>query len=137
MPQMGAAVLNGERIGRYTVLRRLAFGGMAEIYLARHEGLLGFAKLVVIKRILPELARSEKFLEMFLDESRLAARLSHPNIAHAFELGEHQGRYYLVMEYIAGESLHQVVKSARAANQTLSISCGLRVGTSLQRPAVS
>ncbi len=102
----------GERIGRYTVLRRLASGGMAEVYLARHEGPKNFSKLVVIKRVLPGLLDTEKFIAMFLDEGRLAARLSHPNIAQTFELGEHDGGFHIVMEYVPGESLNRLVKRA-------------------------
>jgi serine/threonine protein kinase len=121
----------GERIGRYTVLRRLATGGMAEIYLARHDGPKGFAKLVVIKRVLPGFSKTEKFVEMFLDESRLAARLSHPNIAQTFELGEHEGRFHIAMEYVAGESLARMVKHAMLEKRTVPAGSVLRLGMQL------
>ena len=120
-------VLPGERIGRYTVVRRLAVGGMAEVYLARHEGPKGFAKLVVIKRVLPGLQQTEKFIAMFLDEGRLAARLSHPNIAQAFELGDHDGSFHIVMEYVPGESLNRVVKRATLDKRPIPACSVLRV----------
>ena len=119
--------LPGERIGRYTVVRRLAVGGMAEVYLARHEGPKGFAKLVVIKRVLPGLDQADKFLAMFLDEGRLAARLSHPNIAQTFELGDHEGTFHIVMEYVPGESLARLVKRAGADEKPIPEGVVLRV----------
>ncbi len=117
----------GDRIGRYEIVRRLASGGMAEIFLARHEGPNGFRKLVVIKEVLPEIEQAEGFKEMFLDEARLSGRLQHPNIAQTFELGEQDGRYYLAMEYVEGESLDRLVKRARAQNVTLPLPAILRV----------
>ncbi len=117
----------GDRLGRYTVVRRLASGGMAEVYLARHEGPKGFSKLVVIKRVLPGLQQTEKFSAMFLDEGRLAARLSHPSIAQTFELGEHDGGFHIVMEYVAGESLNRLVKRSSADGKTIPPGSVLRV----------
>ncbi len=66
--------------GKYSLLRKLAEGGMAEVFLARQAGLEGFEKLVVLKRILPALSKEENFLKMFLNEARVAARLNHPNV---------------------------------------------------------
>ncbi len=117
----------GERIGRYTVVRRLAVGGMAEVYLARHEGPKGFAKWVVIKRVLPGLEATQNFTAMFLDEGRLAARLSHPGIAQTFELGEHENGFFLVMEYVAGESLNRLVKRAALDSKPIPAGSALRV----------
>jgi serine/threonine-protein kinase len=78
---------------------------MAEIFLARLHGAAGFEKLVCIKRILPHLARDTQFVAMFLDEARIAARISHSNICQVFELGEIEGSYYLAMEYLEGVPL--------------------------------
>ncbi len=117
----------GERIGRYAVVRRLALGGMAEVYLARHEGLKGFSKLVVIKRVLRTLEAAEKFNAMFLDEGRLAARLSHPSIAQTFELGEHDGALHMVMEYVPGESLNRIVRRANIDKKPIPPGSVLRV----------
>ncbi len=88
--------------GKYGLVARLATGGMAEIFLARLQGAAGFEKLVCIKRILPHLARDRQFVAMFLDEARIAARITHPNVCQVFELGEIAGSYYLAMEYLEG-----------------------------------
>ncbi len=79
------------RLGPYELLERLATGGMAEVYLARRAGPHGFAKLVAVKRILPQLASDSDFVAMFVDEARVTARLAHPNIVQVFDFGEHQG----------------------------------------------
>ncbi|HEU0030167.1 MAG TPA: serine/threonine-protein kinase [Kofleriaceae bacterium] len=89
-------------LGRYELWIELARGGMAELFLARLHGAGGFAKLVAIKRILPALARDPAFVQMFLDEGRIASRLSHPNICQVFELGEERGELFLAMEYLEG-----------------------------------
>jgi len=70
----------GERLDRYELIAELAAGGMATVYLARNSGVAGFQRLVAIKRLHPHLAREPEFIEMFLDEARLAARLHHPNV---------------------------------------------------------
>jgi len=100
------------RIGRYEVLGQLATGGMAEILLARLSGPSDFARAVVIKRILPQFARSESFVAMFLDEARIVARIRHPNVVQVHELGDHEGDVFLVLEYVAGENLASVLKRA-------------------------
>jgi eukaryotic-like serine/threonine-protein kinase len=93
------------RFGKYTLVAKLATGGMAEIFLARLHGDGGFEKLVCIKRILPHLAKDPQFVAMFLDEARVAARISHPNVCQVFELGEWHGQYYIAMEYLEGVPL--------------------------------
>ncbi|HEY5923072.1 MAG TPA: serine/threonine-protein kinase [Kofleriaceae bacterium] len=93
------------RFGKYTLVAKLATGGMAEIFLARLHGDGGFEKLVCIKRILPHLAKDPQFVAMFLDEARVAARISHPNVCQVFELGECEGQYYIAMEYLEGVPL--------------------------------
>jgi serine/threonine-protein kinase len=93
------------QFGKYSLVARLATGGMAEIFLARLQGVAGFEKLVCIKRILPHLARDKQFVAMFLDEARIAARISHPNVCQVFELGEIEGSYYIAMEYLEGVPL--------------------------------
>jgi len=88
--------------GRYELLTTLARGGMAELLLGRLVGVGGFAKVVAIKRMLPHLSEDPHFVEMFLNEGRIAARLSHPNICQVYELGEVEGQLYLAMEYLDG-----------------------------------
>jgi eukaryotic-like serine/threonine-protein kinase len=99
------ATTEATRFGKYNLVARLATGGMAEIFLARLQGVAGFEKLVCIKRILPHLARDKQFVAMFLSEARIAARISHPNVCQVFELGEIEGSYYLAMEYLEGVPL--------------------------------
>jgi serine/threonine protein kinase len=98
--------------GKYQILRRLAVGGMAELYLARTRGMGGFEKLVVIKRVLPHLAEEPEFIEMFFREARLAATLDHPNIVHVMDIGALDEDPYFVMEYVHGEDLRAVLRKA-------------------------
>jgi len=101
-----------ERFGRYEVKKKIATGGMAEVYLARETGIAGFERTVVLKRILPEHRKNEDFVGMFLDEARLLGALSHPNIAQVFDVGEIDGAYYLVMEYVRGATLRTLIDRA-------------------------
>ena len=80
---------SGQKLGRYQLIRRLAVGGMAEIYLARLPGvgIEGFEKLVVLKRILPQHALDPELLRMFLDEARLSATLTHPHVTEVYDVG--------------------------------------------------
>jgi tRNA A-37 threonylcarbamoyl transferase component Bud32 len=96
--------------GRYTLLRRLAVGGMAEIYLARQAAMAGFEKEVVIKRLRAELADDPRVIEMFLDEAKIGAQLNHPNIVHVYDVDEHDGIPYIAMEYIVGEELNELCR---------------------------
>ncbi|MEP6862644.1 MAG: protein kinase [Deltaproteobacteria bacterium] len=96
--------------GRYTLLRRLAVGGMAEIYLARQAAMAGFEKEVVIKKLRAELADDPRIVEMFLDEAKIGAQLNHPNIVHVYDVDEHDGIPYIAMEYIVGEELNELCR---------------------------
>ncbi len=109
----------GTVVGAYTLLAKLATGGMAEIWLARQVGLRGFERLVVVKRIIESLSQDEAFVEMFLDEARIVVQLTHPNIVQVFDLGEHAGAYYIAMEYLAGENLVSVARTAAKAGTPL------------------
>ncbi|MGH1346731.1 MAG: serine/threonine protein kinase [Nannocystales bacterium] len=104
---------SGTRLGKYQLLRRIATGGMAEIFLARAQAMHGFEKQVVLKRILPQHASSDDFIRMFLAEARLAATLHHPNIVQVYDIGEEAGAYFFTMEYIQGEDLRRLVRAAR------------------------
>ncbi len=99
--------------GKYTLLSHLAIGGMADVFLAQHKGPAGFEKECVIKRILPHLAVDQEFVQMFLDEARIAARLSHPNIVQIFDLGQLGGDYFLAMEFVDGINLEHIMDEAR------------------------
>ena len=104
----GGGPLGPERLGRYRLLRKLAVGGMAEIYLARVSGPGGFEKNVVVKRILPQLAESDEFFAMFLDEARIAAMLQHANLVHIYDAGQADDEFFIAMEHLDGADLHTV-----------------------------
>jgi serine/threonine protein kinase len=108
----GAGQLLGKRLGKFEIVALLALGGTAEIYLARIGGAAGFEKYVVVKCLHDHLADDAEFVKMFLDEARLAAHLDHSNIVQTMELGNHEGRYYMVMEFLAGLSLAMIVRRA-------------------------
>lgn len=97
------------RFGRYELITLLARGGMAEVYLARMTGIAGFSKQLVIKRILPHLTQDPEFVDMFLQEGRISARLNHPNICQVYELGEANGDLFLAMEYLEGISFGELI----------------------------
>ena len=94
-----------ERIGRYELRFELASGGMGSVYLARLDGTAGFEKLVALKRIHPHLAKETDCIEMFLDEAKIASRITHPNVCSVFDFGQADGEYYIAMEYLVGEPL--------------------------------
>ncbi|MBI3180221.1 MAG: serine/threonine protein kinase, partial [Deltaproteobacteria bacterium] len=97
------------QFGRYQLERRLALGGMAEVFLARIEGPEGFAKRVVIKRLLPHLRDDREQVQMFLDEAKLAARFNHPNLVQIYELARIDDQYAFVMEHIEGEDVASIL----------------------------
>jgi len=98
-------------LGPYEVIDRLAQGGMAELFLARLPGIEGFAKRVVVKRVLPSLARDREFVEMFLGEARLAATLQHQNVVHVHDIGQDEHGYFFAMEYLHGADLGELVRT--------------------------
>jgi serine/threonine-protein kinase len=104
------------QFGKYTLLRKLASGGMAELYLALHRSVAGFEKLVVIKRILPQMNNDQAFIDMLLHEARIAATLSHPNIVQTFDVGQAESSYFIAMEHIHGEDIRSIVRGMRKKN---------------------
>jgi eukaryotic-like serine/threonine-protein kinase len=103
----------GTHIGKYVVQRKLAEGGMAEIFLASSFGPEGFEKQVIIKRIRPAFADDASFIDMFVSEARLVSRLNHANIVQIFDCDRHENTFYIAMEYIRGKSLAQAHQRAR------------------------
>jgi serine/threonine-protein kinase len=99
-------------LGRYALHEKIASGGMASVHLARLLGPIGFARTVAIKRMHPQLADDPTFVSMFLDEARLAARISHPNVVATLDVVQTDGELFLVMEYVRGESLGRLIKTA-------------------------
>ncbi len=113
--------------GKYDLLALLATGGMAEIWLARISGMAGFEKLVVIKRLLDQLARDPEYVEMFLDEARINARLTHTNVVTVLELGQVESKYFMAMEYVPGLSVQLVGKysTQRKGAVPQEVACGV------------
>jgi serine/threonine protein kinase len=99
-----------QRLGRYRLVREIASGGMATVNLAVTEGL---DKLVALKIIHPHLAQEESFVRMFLDEARLSSSISHRNVCNVFDFGETDGRFYIAMDYLSGQSLRDVLRRLR------------------------
>ncbi len=126
----GTQVLN-----RYSIVGKLAQGGMAEVYLARQVGPAGYQKLVVIKRVRPHLANDDDFVGMFVNEARLAAMINHPNVVQIFDLGDEprpqtQGGgqdWFLAMEYLDGRDMLQVGRACRAHNKAVPFDVTARI----------
>ncbi len=113
-PASGRAptLIPAQSFGKYTLVAKLGRGGMAEVFLAFVAGPAGFRKPLVIKRILPDLAAEPRLVDMFFDEARLAARLSHPHVVQTYEVGVIDGSHFLAMEYLEGQPLNQVLRQA-------------------------
>jgi serine/threonine protein kinase len=102
---------SGKWLGKYEILRQIAAGGMAEIHLARATGIEGFEKLVVVKRILPHLCNNAEFVQMFLDEARIAATLHHSNIVQVYDIGSIDRSFFFAMEFLHGEDVTKIMKT--------------------------
>ncbi len=101
------------RLGRYRVLRRLGAGGMAEVFLAKARGAEGIEKVLVVKRVLPTFARSQRFVDMFTAEAQVAVRLNHPNVVQVYGFEREQDEFLLAMEFVDGLDLGRLVSAAR------------------------
>jgi uncharacterized protein YegL len=112
----------GTAIGRYVVRRRLAEGGMAEVYLAQARGPEGFSKDVVIKVVRSFLASDQQFIDMFINEARLSSRLNHANVVQIFDFGKHEQSYFIAMEYVRGTSLFDLRKRCRDRADIVAVS---------------
>ncbi len=117
--------------GKYLLLRRLASGGMGEVFLAKQRGPSGFEKLLVIKRILAHHLDKRDYLDMFFSEAKLVARLHHGNIVQIHEMGEIDGDYYIAMEYVRGKSLRDLVDAVRKKGALLPLSYVVELGLEL------
>jgi len=107
----------GARLGRYLVLKHLATGGMADVLLGRTDGIEGFERHVVLKRIRPEHATDLRFIRMFLDEARVAANLHHQHIVQVHDVGESAGEYFIAMEYLHAEDVRTILATAARTRQ--------------------
>ncbi|MGE0403951.1 MAG: serine/threonine protein kinase, partial [Kofleriaceae bacterium] len=108
-------------LGDYELIRPLARGGMAELFLARSVGPEGFEKVIVLKRVLPHLAEDRRFVRAFLDEAKLVASLDHPNIAAVYDMGSADGSYYFTMELVRGVDVRTILQRCKRTCSTLPI----------------
>jgi len=121
----------GTKFGQYVLTERIATGGMAEVWKASMRGVEGFRKTVAIKKILPHLSDNQDFIEMFIDEAKLAAQLNHNNIIHIYDLGKIQSSYYIAMEYIDGYDLKTILKKAQEKDQPLNVELALLIASKI------
>ena len=119
----------GTSFGRYRLVRLLARGGMAEVYLAVLEGQAGFEKRLALKRILPIYGDLTEFTELFVDEARISVSLDHSNIVQTFDFGLHEGEPFIAMEYVDGPDLEKVLTAARKLKRPLGYDAMLYVAT--------
>lgn len=118
----------GQRFGRYETLFRIAGGGMAEVYAARIVGEGGFEKVVALKRMLPTLADDERFVSMFLDEGRVAAHISSPNVVQTLDLGRaDDNSLYLVMELVVGVPLGQLIRGVLKSGEYVALDVAVEI----------
>ena len=113
--------MEGHPQQRYRVLDRLASGGMAEVFIAESAGIEGFKKQVAIKRVLPALSEKKRFIAMFLDEARLSAHLSHSNVVQVFDIGVGDNAYFIVMEYVDGADLKQLIEYMKKSGKAFAV----------------
>jgi len=116
------------RMGRYELLFRIASGGMAEVYAARAVGEAGFQKLVAVKRMLPTLAEDPEFVQMFLDEARVAANISNAHVVQTLDLGrDSTGALYIVMDLVVGVTLSRILKEAAKVRRAVPVGMGVEL----------
>ena len=113
---------------KYRVIKKLAAGGMAEVFLGESRSVQGFVKTVAIKRVLPHLCQKPKFIQMFMDEARLSARLNHANIVTVFDVGASENSYFLVMQFVDGTNLKELLENARKRQRQLEPKQGAYIG---------
>ena len=106
------AVIEGT-YGPYRLVKKIAVGGMAEVFKAKRTGVEGFEKVVAVKRILPHLSDNKEFVDMFIDEAKMVAGLTHPNIVQISDLGKIEKSYYIAMEYVHGRDLRSILRRAK------------------------
>jgi serine/threonine-protein kinase len=113
--------------GRYTLLAPLASGGMGEVFLARQEGAQGFEKWVVIKKILPQLAKEQDFVDRFVTEAKILVKLHHGSVAQVLDMGQIDDDYYIALEFVDGKDLRKVAARCKERNHTLPLGLTLFV----------
>ena len=124
---MSNALDSPSTLDQYRLIAEIGRGGMAEVHLALSQGPNGFHKLVVLKRVRAHLVEDADARAMLLDEARLAGRLNHPNVVQTLEVAEHEGRPYIVMEYLEGQPFAAILSRCRKQDEPLSLSMSLLV----------
>jgi serine/threonine-protein kinase len=119
-----------KKVGRYELLKRIAIGGMAEVFVAVERGDLDFERLVVIKRILFHLAEDQRFMDMFIQEARIAAQINHPNVVQIYGLGSEGGLPYIAMEHVDGSTLKDLARACQDAGRVVPVD--VAVGLAIQ-----
>lgn len=110
-----------EKFGKYILLEKLAAGGMAEVYLAKSAGAHGVNKFVAIKRILPQFSGNEEFIQMFQEEAKVSVNLNHSGVVSIYDFGVEHGQFYIVMEFVEGRNLRQIINELKKNNKSLKI----------------
>ena len=117
----------GDRLDRYELLCKIGQGGMASVWLARSHGLEGFERLVALKTVLPDHATDTAFRTMLIDEARIASSIDHPNVARILDVGEDRGVPFMVLDYIAGESLNRLQRVLAQDGKRIPYAIAVRV----------
>ncbi|HEV7763445.1 MAG TPA: TonB family protein [Thermoanaerobaculia bacterium] len=130
-PRIEEEEAEGTKFGQYALIEKIATGGMAEVWKARMRGVEGFQKTVAIKKILPHLSDNQDFIEMFVDEAKLAAQLNHNNIIHIYDLGKIQSSYYIAMEYIDGFDLKAILRRGQERDHSMTVELALFIASKL------
>lgn len=110
-----------EAFGKYLLLEKIASGGMAEVYLAKSIGANGINKFVAIKRILPQYSDNQEFIEMFKEEAKIAVNLNHGNVVSIFDFGVEKGQFFLVMEFVEGQNLRQILNHMKKETKDFAV----------------
>lgn len=110
-----------EKFGKYILLEKLAAGGMAEVYLAKSAGANGVNKFVAIKRILPQFSNNQEFIEMFQEEAKVSVNLNHSNVVSIYDFGIEKGQFFIVMEFVEGRNLRQIINELKKFNRSIKI----------------
>ena len=116
-----------EKFGKYIFLKKLAVGGMAEIFLAKTEKIAGVSQFVVVKRVLPQFSSNKNFLDMFKNEGRVTSHLKHSNLVYIHEFGVHEGSYFIAMEYVSGCSLKDLMLEVKKKCPRFPTACAVYI----------
>ena len=124
--------MNFSKLGnKYVLLDLIGIGGMAEVYRCKLTGEKGFEKIIVLKKLLSQVANDSEVVSNFIDEARLAAYLQHENIAHIYDFGEIDGNYFITMEYLFGKDLFTVIQRAKESGQPIPADIALYIAAQI------